>query len=97
MKYFLLLAIFVFALAQHDHAEHIDGDFILAEASKAGRMPWANMMHELDERKTDMAKLKNKWKIDVERRAKGEDGYWLLWKENYAPAYHKMTDKFLIY
>ena len=95
MKFFLI-SLIAFVTAQHDHADHIDEDFILAEAMKCGKMPWANMMHELDERKTDMAKLKNKWKIDVERRSKGEEGYWDLWVKNYAQTYQKMSDRFLI-
>ena len=93
----VLLALFAFAMAQHDHEAHIDEDFILTEVMKVGHMSWSKMMQELDARKTDMAKLKNKWKIDVERRPKGDEGYWDIWKVNYAPAYQKMSDKFLIY
>jgi hypothetical protein len=77
------LAILLFAIcatAQHDHSKHVDKDFILNEIVRAGRMPWATMMHEISERKMDMAKLKNKWKIDVEQRAKGEEGYWSVWE-----------------
>jgi hypothetical protein len=45
------------------------------------------MLHEISERKTDMAKLKNKWKIDVESRKDGEEGYWDIWVKYYAPTY----------
>ena len=66
-------------------------------ALKAGRLPFKNIVGDIMERKSDLAKLKNKWKIDIEKRPRGEHGYWEIWEEYYMPMYREMTDRFLVY
>jgi hypothetical protein len=93
----LLIFLVASTYAEHDHAQHIDKDFIVKEIVRSGKMPWTTMLHEIEERKSDLAKLKNKWKIDVENRSNQEDGYWEIWEKHYVPTYQKMADRFLIF
>jgi hypothetical protein len=92
----LLVFLVASTYAQHDHGLHVDRDFILSEIVHAGRMPWKTMIHNINTRKDELTKLKNKWNIDVENRAKGEKGYWEIWEKNYATTYQNLSDKFLI-
>ena len=43
-----------------------------------------------------MEKFHNKWAVDTEKRAKGDEGYWDIWKKHFAPSYRNQSDRFLI-
>ena len=84
-------------LAIHDHRMHESIEYMTKEGLKASHMPFNRLIQDIENRKADLAKLKNKWKIDIEARPKGEEGYWKIWEEYYAPIYQEMTDRFLVY
>ena len=84
---FVLLTLLYTSLAQHAYAEKIDAEEVEEIVLSACRMGWHRITKEIKNSKTDMEKLHNKWALDTEKRAKGDEGYWDLWKKHFAPAY----------
>lgn len=93
-KILLLFTSYVFA--QHDHADHVDPAFLQEEAIRAAKLPFKNIVHEINQHEIEIEKLKNKWRLDTEQREDGEKGYESIWNKHFVDIYRKMADRFLI-
>ena len=82
--------------AQHDHGDHVTAAFLEEESKRIAKLPWKNIIHEIGQTEIEIEKMKNKWRLDTEARAEGENGYYDLWNKHYGDIYRKFVDRFLI-